>query len=133
MDEFDEIDYSQFDLSADLEGYLTDYTNRLMPLKLEIANAPEHSVLAEKIKDLFELQQELIAQLAAYSSEGFSTLEVKQSDPFKVHESLKEIRESGLLESQIKDYLCNKFDSGEHQSPLLQSVARANKIVANER
>jgi hypothetical protein len=122
-------------LELPLLEYLIAHQDELLSLKFQIANSSEGHHLLCLLKELFRKQSFLIQKLNQYYSSmiTLSGEQIKQSDPFKVHDIIKELRASDLSETQIKSYLCSSSEKKEDiaLSYLEIAVIRANKICKN--
>ncbi|MEO9531466.1 MAG: hypothetical protein ABJG68_14275 [Crocinitomicaceae bacterium] len=131
--EFKHGDYSH---SKTLSDELNEYESDLLRLKLDISNAKEASALSNSLKNLLQLQYQLIYKLSSYApiSELDQETDIKMSDPFETYELFKFLKANDITESEIKNYLCKELKS-EIEGPfsiLVTSVLRAKKITANE-
>lgn len=91
---------------SSLEPFLEDYIKNELELKLRIANAIGSVELADALITLMNLHNSLISKLAIYADQDAQEdTSILMSEPFAVYEILKELKNSGRIESEIKKYL----------------------------
>ena len=118
---------------SELIHFLEFYIDRLMKIRLRIANATNEENLAKALIDLFALHHQLLQKLASYNTElsQLSDEELKISQSVDAYEILKFVKEEIGDENQIKTYLRSLKSEvkPEDWKPLEREVLRSAKIL----
>ena len=117
--------------NEDLKEYLEVYLDRLLKLKLEIANAPSSHELISSLVKLKGLHMNFINSLSEWSShlpeDYVPRTEIKLSDTVDAYEILRFVSGNFEDRNQIKEYL-RGFNSAEENVLVLQLI-RCRRII----
>ena len=119
----------------ELKNYLGNYIDKLLGIKLIIANSKNNSALLEGLENLHFLQISFLKKLSAYVPNDIElpNSQLKISTPIDGYQLIKIIEELNIEENKISEYIRSRILSAniDQFDDLVTGCLRAEKILVH--